>query len=341
MVKYEVFIEQPTLDFYRLSYSPKEGCILAGLWIGGMFTGASGKRYHGMRGFNEFSQNMAHSYGFFMLNEQNLADFSPELYPELTPIDQMERYEYSESADAVHFVGENLRLDARVGSFDWSDANGRWELHSEQLGQAFTFWVPEQEVIPMPMQYRSQIGKATGKINGDPVEGYTYLDAIYSHSGFAYLRLPLIRKIEKQWSSWLVEYIDGDIDAGLAWKGFADTGFSAAHLIRSGVSTALSDSRVFTTYDQRGTVRKIRVELGSEVVELEQDTCSDWPSHTFGRVVSTSRGKEIAKSWTFTEWVPDNVEELTERYLAGEIQARDSQKARIENERLVFPEHMP
>ena len=340
MVTYKVFIEQPTLDFYRLGYSPREGCILADLWIGGMFTGASGKRYHGMRGFDEVAKGMARTYIFVELNEQNLADFSPELYPELTPIDQMEPYEYSETADAVHFVGENVRLDTRVGSFDWYDAKGQWELHAEQLGQAFTFWVPEQEGLPMPMQYRSQIGKATGKINGDPIEGYTYFDAIYSHSGFMYLKLPLIRKIEKQWSSWLVEYTDGEIDAGLAWKGFADTGFNAAHLIRNGVSTALSDSRVFTTYDQRGTVWKIRVELGGEVVELEQDTCSDWPSHTFGRVVATSRGKEIARSWTFTEWVPDNVEELLERYLAGEIQTHQARQARIENERLVFPEHL-
>ena len=339
MVKYKVWTEQPTLDFYRLGYSPRKDCILAGLWIGGMFTGASGKRYHGMRGFDEFGQGMAHTYIFVKLNEHNLADFSPELYPEL-PIDQMERYEYSETADAVHFVGENVRLDTRVGSFDWYDGKGRWELHSEELGQAFTFWVPKQKGLPMPMQYRSQLGKATGKINGDPIEGYTYFDAIYSHSGFMYLKLPLIRKIEKQWSSWLVEYADGEIDGGVAWKGFGDTKFSAGHLLRSGVSTALPDARVFTTYDERGTVWKIRIELGGEVFELEQDACSDWPSHTFGRVVSTSRGKKIAKSWTFTEWVPDNIEELLERYLAGEIQTRQARQGRIENERMVFPEHL-
>jgi hypothetical protein len=57
-------------------------------------------------------------------------------------------------------------------------------------------------------------------------------------------------------------------------------------------------------------------------------------------VVSTSRGKKIAKSWTFTEWVPDNIEELLERYLAGEIQTRQARQGRIENERMVFPEHL-
>ena len=343
MVKYEVFIEQPTLDFYRLSYSPREDYTCTGLWIGGMFTGASGKHYHGMRGFNEFGHGMAQSYYFMELKELWPAgNFAPDLYPEL-PIGQMESYEYSESADEVHFVGENVRLDTRVGSFDWYDAKGRWELHAKQLGQAFTFFVSEQDGIALPMQYRSQIGKAMGKINEDPVEGYTYFDVSYSKPGNIYFNLPLLRKIEKRWSSWLVEYTDGEIDGGVAWKGQGDTGFSAGHLLQKGVSTAVSDARVFTTYDERGTVWKTRIELGGEVVELEQDTCTSWPMHTFGRVVSTSRGKEIAKSWTFTEWVPDNVEALTERYLAGEFQDRREllRDVRVENERLVFPEHMP
>ena len=102
----------------------------------------------------------------------------------------------------------------------------------------------------------------------------------------------------------------------------------------------MPDARVFTTYDQRGTVWKTRIELGGEVVELEQDTCAIWPIHTFGRVVSTSRGKEIAKSWNYTEWMPDNMEELIDRYvLTGQRPSREAQRqAKIANERMVLSE---
>ena len=102
----------------------------------------------------------------------------------------------------------------------------------------------------------------------------------------------------------------------------------------------MPDAHIFTTYNERGVVWKTRIEIGGGWFELEQDTCSDWPTHTFGWVVATSRGKEIAKSWNYTEWMPDNIEELLERYLAEEIQTCQARQARIENERMAFPEHL-
>ena len=339
MIQYEVWTERPTLEIYRRGHCPREDYTLAGMWPGGIFTGASGKRYHGMRGFDELVQNNAHTYMFMEMNKGNLTDNSPNLYPEL-PIDQFEPFDYSETADAVRYVGENVRLEVGVGRFDWYDAKGRFEIHVQQLGQACTFWVPEQEGIPVPIQHRSEIGKATGKINGDPVEGFTFLDSSYSHPDVMYFHLPLIRKLEKQWSMWVVEYADGEMDAGFAWRGRGQTGFNPAHLIVNGVSTALSDSRTITVYDKRGTVCKTRVELGGEVVELEQDTVSDWPAHTFGNVVSTSRGKKIAKSWNYIEWMPDNTEKLLEGYLSGQIEVHHAQQAWIQNESLFFPDHI-
>jgi len=341
MIKYKVFLEQPTLDFYRQGYCPREDYTCLGLWVGGMFSGASGKRYHGERALGDIAPGVARTTQLVELN-QNLNDFSPDLYSEL-PVDQMEPYQYSEGADALHFVGENIRLDIRGGSYDWSDAKGRWELHVELLGQACTWWIPKQKGMAAPMHYRSQIGKATGQINGDPVEGFSLLDFIYSHPGVIWFQLPLWRTVEKQWSMWMVEYTDGEIDAGLAWKGQGKTGFSAGHLLRNGVSTAHSDARIFTTYNERGVVRKSRIEIGGEVVELEHDSCSLFPIHTHGRVASTLRGKQIAKSWDYTEWVPDNIGELVDQYVLTDTRpSREAQRqARIENERLMYPEHLP
>jgi hypothetical protein len=89
MLRYEIWAERPTLEFYRRGYCPREDYTLAGMWPGGIFTGASGKRYHGMRGFDEMAPDNAHTYIFVELNERNLYDNSPQLYPELytTPID--------------------------------------------------------------------------------------------------------------------------------------------------------------------------------------------------------------------------------------------------------------
>jgi hypothetical protein len=172
------------------------------------------------------------------------------------------------------------------------------------------------------------------------VEGFTFLDSSYSHPDTMYYHLPLIRKLEKQWSMWLVEYTDGEIDAGFVWKGRGETGFNPAHLIVNGVSTAFLDSRTVPTYNERGTVWKTRVELGGQTIELKQDTVSDWPAHTFGKVVSTSRAKEIAKGWNYIEWMPDNTEKVLEGYLSGQIEVHHAQEAWIEKESLYFPEHI-
>ncbi|MCZ7528740.1 MAG: hypothetical protein M5U14_21635 [Acidimicrobiia bacterium] len=218
MIRYDVWLEEPTLDEYRRGYSPREDYVLAGMWPGAVLTGASGRRYHGMRGFDELKVGMAHTYMFMELATGNRYALPGNLYPEL-PINQVEAYEYSESAGAVHFVGEHVRMDVAEGWFDWSDAGGRFRLHVEQVGSACTFWVPEQEGIEHPIQHRSQIGRATGEVDGDPVEGFCFLDWSYSHPGRLYFQLPLIRRLEKQWSMWLVEYVDGELDGGSCGRG--------------------------------------------------------------------------------------------------------------------------
>lgn len=340
MIRYEVWLEEPRLAEYRRGWCPREDYTLAGMWPGAVLMGASGRRYHGMRGFDELAPNMAHTYVFTQLNENNLRDFSPGLYSEL-PMDQVEPFEYSESESEVRFAGEHVEVDVREGGFKWRDAKGRFRLEVAQLGSACVLWVPEQEGIPVPIQHRSEIGWAVGEVNGDPVEGFTFLDWSYSRPGRRYFELPLIRKLEKQWSMWLVEYADGQRDAGFVWKGRNETGFSASHLIRAGRSQAVQVGRTETEYDERGTVWRTRLELADEVVELEQDSCSDWPTHTFGPVVSTSRsraGVPITKSWNYCEWMPDNTEDLLDRYLRGEITVEQSRLITVENECVFYPE---
>ena len=340
MVKFEVWTEPSILDFYKWGYSPKENYALAGMWPSVVVTDASGRRYHGIRGFDDLSQGMSRVYHFQDLTEKDLEKktLTPDLYPEL-PVDYMEEYEYSESTGAVHLAGENVRLDIHDGGWDWYDAKDRWEIHTQRLlGETCNIFVPEQNGIEVPIFYRSQFGLASGKVNDVPVNGFIHFDIAYSHPGILYFHLPLIQKLEKQWSMWLVEYTDGDVDCGFAWKGRGNTEFRPGHLIRNGISTTVTDARTFTTYTERGTIWKTRVEIAGEWFELEQDTVANWPVHTFGQVLSTSRGKEISRSSTFFEWMPDNMEKLLAFYFEGKIQVSDNQNALIENECLVYPE---
>ena len=342
MIEYEVWLERPTLDDYRRSYCPRDDYSLAGMWPGAVVSDASGRRYHGMRGFDEMAVGMAHTYQFQELIPDGRYGIATELYEEL-PLNHIEPYEYSESADGVHFVSDNVRLDVREGSFEWSDAKGRFRLHVEQLGSACVLYVPEQEHIPVPIQHRSEMGKATGEVNGEAVEGFTFLDWSYSHPGVLYFHLPLIRKLEKQWSMWLVEYTDGEVDAGFVWKGRGDTGFGASHLIVNAASEAVHSGSTTTTYDDRGTVFRTSLALGDQAIELEQDCCSDWPAHTFGPVVSTSRslaGMPIAKSWNYCEWMPDNIEGLLDLYLTGRLGVHDMEYAHIADECMIYPDEI-
>ena len=157
-------------------------------------------------------------------------------------------------------------------------------------------------------------------------------------------------KLHNLWLNWLVEYTDGSYEGGFAWRGRKGTGFAAAHHIVDGASTARSDAEITTTYTQeRGTVMQNNLRLGKEVsLDLEQYGCCDWPIHTCGTVSSTSRSKEIAKSWNYTEYFPTNAAEMmafNHAYTAfigqppkmGKIYSQ----ARIENDRLVFPSGIP
>ncbi len=338
MIHYDIWLEEPTLRRYGRSYSPREDYALAGMWVGAVLSGASGRWYHGMRGFDELAADRAHTYMFMELHPGDLHQLPANLYKEL-PVDQVERYEYRETEQKLTFAGKHVDVDVYDEGFRWSDAGGRFRLDVEHLGAACVFWVPEQEGIDHPIQHRSQIGRAVGEIDGDPVEGFTFLDWSYSHAGLRYFDLPLICKLEKQWSMWFVEYSDGELDAGFVWKGRGDTGFRASHLIINGESQAIAQGVTDTTYDERGTVLRTHLEVGDQVIELEQTSCADWPAHTFGPVKSTSRsvgGKTIAKSWNYCEWMPDNTEALFSRYFAGELVVTNWTRGAIVNESLVF-----
>ncbi len=102
----------------------------------------------------------------------------------------------------------------------------RLELEARRLGQVCTFWVPEQEGYQYPQMLRSHLGKATGTLDGEPVEGLFMLDYIYSRPDAMWTEMGMLTKLHNLWVNWLVEYDDGSFFP-LNWAAVAD--YQAAH----------------------------------------------------------------------------------------------------------------
>jgi hypothetical protein len=62
---------------------------------------------------------------------------------------------------------------------------------------------------------RSHLGKATGTLDGEPVEGLFMLDYIYSRPDAMWTEIGMLTKLHKVWLNWLVEYDDGGYEGGL------------------------------------------------------------------------------------------------------------------------------
>ena len=64
-VDYEMRLESPTLDHYRLGWVPEAGVRLAGMWAPGVLTDVSGQDYLGLRGWSDFISGMTHTVSPF------------------------------------------------------------------------------------------------------------------------------------------------------------------------------------------------------------------------------------------------------------------------------------
>jgi hypothetical protein len=343
-MRYHVYLEdEPTLESYRLSHRPREDYAPVFICPFVVLTDRSGAIYNAMRGIQGQHKGETMNMGIYRLDGQLDAQ-CPVLFPYSdNPI--AEPYRVREDRHAVSYVGDSYRFDFAPARYSWSDARGRFDIQAERLGQVCTFWVPSQEGYQYPQMLRSHLGKATGTIDGEPVEGLFMLDYIYSRPGAMWTEIGMLTKLHNVWLNWLVEYSDGSYEGGYAWRGRPGTGFAAAHHVVDGVSTARSDASIVLDTTERGSVRAVELGLGDDVtMELAQAGSTDWPLHTCGTVASTSRGKTIARSWNFTEYFPLNWPAVAgyqeaHRQLFGRYPSfqRLMEGARIENQQLVFP----
>jgi hypothetical protein len=167
-MRYPTFLEEPTLDSYRLDHCPRDGLgsVLICWWVN--VTGESGATYNVMRAVQlpdkATSMNFGAYRGTGVLDQPGELVFSFRDHPALEP------YWVEQDDDAVVYAGPSFRLALGTHEYAWSDASDRIQLSAHRLGQACTFWVPPQAGFEHPVLSRSHFAKASGVIDGDPVD---------------------------------------------------------------------------------------------------------------------------------------------------------------------------
>lgn len=343
VLRYHTYLEgTPTPESYRLSHEPRAGYGVVFICPFAVLTGESGRMYQMMRGVQGREKGEVVNFGIYevtdALDEQGPLHFPFSLAPPVEP------YRVQEHDEIVEYASDTFSLRFGPDRYWWDDASGNVSLEADRLGDVCTFWVPEQEGIEHPQMLRSHAGRISGRVGDDPVDGLFMLDYIYSRPDLKWSEMGMMTKLHNLWLNWLVEYEDGSWEGGYAWRGRPGTGFAAAHHIVDGVSYARTDARIETTHTDRGAVTTVRLELGDLTVDLRQRGSQDWPLHTCGDVVSTSRGKPIARSWNYTEYFPTNYTDVIDYFdayakLFGKPHSfrKLMGGGRIVDEQLVFP----
>lgn len=343
-MRYHCYLEgEPTLDSYRLSHQPYTNYSPVFICPFLVLTSASGKMYNAMRGIQGQTKGETVNYGIYLLDGK--LDQQCKMHYPFSELPVSEPYWVSETAQAVRYASKHFQLEFGPDRYRWIDAGGRLDITAKRLGQVCTFWIPEQKGYDHPQMLRSHLGKATGTIDGEAVEGLFMLDYIYSRPDAMWSEMGMLTHLHNLWLNWLVEYDDGSYEGGYAWRGRPGSGFAAAHHVVDGVSTARTDAKCETTATERGTISHVSLKLGDDIaVELKQYGSCDWPLHTCGTVASTTRGKKIARSWNYTEYFPLNWWAVADyitahKNLYGKHPSfqRIMATARIEDEMLAFP----
>lgn len=341
-MRYYVYLEEePSLAAYRLSHAPQPDLCPVFICPYAVVSSADGQLYNVMRGFQGQDKGTTLNMGAYRLDGRLDAQ-CPMLFS-WTESPVVEPYSVTETADTVSYVGGTYGLHFGVDRYRWTEARGRIDLSARRLGQVCTFWVPRQAGYEYPQLLRNHVAKIEGTIDGVPVEGLFMLDIIYSRPDAMWNEMGMLSKLHNLWMNWLVEYEDGTLEGGYAWRGRPGTGFAAAHHFVDGLSVARSDPEIQTRETERGTISHVTVRMGDLTLELEQSGSTDWPLHTCGIVSAISRDKPIARTWNFTEYFPMNWQSVVD-YRAAHVALygnqpsfqRLMQGARIVEQRLVF-----
>jgi hypothetical protein len=304
MIDFDVRVQAPTLDLYRRQWTPAPDVALAGMWIGAVVADASGETYFGLRGADDFLVGMTHVVspitGFKKLPPTFDPD-PPHLFAEYSSIDWFEPMEYADSPEQAQLSYYSGRIERDTNGFHWYDAAGRWEMHGRNVSDVFTVHVPTQDGIDDEAYYRHELLAANGTIEGVEVSGYLHQDYAYGPVGKVYPELPIVRRLQGMWVSWLHTYDDGEWGGGCFWQGRDGLAFGPGYHVKGGVTTAHDDIAATPTFNDDGKLVRLDTTIGSDSYTFEFDTTGSY-IHYFGRLTDSSIGRKPARSWCWVEY---------------------------------------
>lgn len=299
MLRYQTYLETPHHEQFSVGDAPRGlASVLVSCWF--VVTDAAGNTYNMMRGIQ--AEDLRASLNFGSYKGADTFDVNA---PSIVPFSEhpvLEQYVTKSTPGSVIYEGTGFTLELFDRRADWSEAGGRMHITTEQLGDVCSLFVPAQDLSPHPFVFRSYFAKAAGTIDGEPVEGLWQMDTIFSTPGLNLREAGWVDHVYQYWFNWLVEYEDGSVEGGHAFRGMPGTDFTPAHHYVDGQSTVRHDATMELTRTERGSIDTVKLSLGSDLrVEFAQRGTFDWPSHTYGEVSSISRDKKVRRSWNYME----------------------------------------
>lgn len=273
------------------------------MWIGAVVSDASGQQYWGLRGTDDFLAGMTHVVSPITGFKKLVTSFEgdpPHLFDEYSTIDWFEPLEYQDSGDKTTLGFYSGRIERDSNGFHWYDASGRWEMHGRPVSDIFTVGVPSQDGIEHQAWYRHELLVADGIVDGVEVSGYLHQDYAYGPTGLVYPELPIARKLQGMWVSWLHEYDDGEWGGGCFWQGRSGRAFGPGYQFKADVTTVHDDIVATPSFTADGKLTVLAASIGSDSYTFTFDTAGSY-IHFFGRLTASSSGKQVARSWCWVE----------------------------------------
>jgi hypothetical protein len=342
-MQYYTYLEPVTLESLRLDHSPRDNMGVVHICFYALLTSESGARYNLMRGLPHPDKRSSMNFGTYRGTDE--LDATGSLAIPFREQPAVEPFCSTYGENSIVYEGETFRYELDTVGYHWRDANGRIDLRAERLGQAFSLYVPKQDLFEYPIILRDHLAKISGTIDGEPVEGIFHDSHMYSQPDKSFQEIQFTSLLEEYWMDWLVEYDDGSLEGGFAMRGKPATDYTIAHHFVDGRSQARSDARLEISRNDNGTMEHVKLTQGKTFeLHCDQHGSFDWPLHTYGTVTSiANRDKKIVKSWNYTENWPRNwglIEnyQLAHAELFGRYPSLREilEKSRIVDETLVF-----
>jgi hypothetical protein len=302
---YYSFTSPLELDSLAVDYRPEPELAntIITWWM--HVTGESGATYNLIRAVGMPRKDLVLSFGAFRGSDD--IDERAEHFCSQEELPVVEPFWTARIPEAVIYGSPSFEIEMRQDRYVWRDAGGRIDLTAERLGQVCAFWAPPQPGVPDGFQDRSHLCKVSGTVDGEQVQGMFMDDHVFSRPGALLKDSGLVTVFENFWMQWLVEYEDGTLEGGSAWRGQPGSGFSHAHHYVDGVSRARRDGRIDVSSNDQGSMDRMTLTFPDVTFDFEQLGAYDWPLHSYGRVATSSREKQIARSWHYTENWPVNM----------------------------------